>query len=215
MDERSLAKEYTGRRYSLGELTEAAGVSVRTVRYYIAEGLLPPAVTAGARSFYTQAHLDRLRLIGLLKEAYLPLKEIRRRLAGLDDAEVRRLLAETAAEQRVAAREIPSDSAADYIARIRSRALGKPRPTAPPAAPRAHAWSLSESAEVPEVLPSLAAPPSSMGSLDLDLDQEESGSTWRRVPLSDDAELLIREDAYQRRRDQVDWLIRWARKVFD
>ncbi|MER3438078.1 MAG: hypothetical protein C4346_11115, partial [Chloroflexota bacterium] len=85
-------RNQTTRHYSLAELAEEAGVSVRTVRYYIAEGLLPPAHIAGARSSYTQAHLDRLRLIGQLKAAYLPLKEIRRRLAGLDDEEVHRLV---------------------------------------------------------------------------------------------------------------------------
>jgi hypothetical protein len=37
---------------------------------------------------------------------------------------------------------------------------------------------------------------------------------WRRVPLGDDAELLIRESAYRRRRDRVEWLVAWARKVF-
>jgi hypothetical protein len=34
------------------------------------------------------------------------------------------------------------------------------------------------------------------------------------VPLGDDAELLIREDAYQRKQERVEWLVRWARKVF-
>src|SRR5215216_5219614 len=82
-------------RYTLNELTDEAGVSVRTVRYYIAEGLLPPPVGAGPRSGYTVGHLDRLRLIGQLKDAYLPLKEIRRRVAGLSDAEVRQRLAST------------------------------------------------------------------------------------------------------------------------
>jgi DNA-binding transcriptional MerR regulator len=80
-------------RLTLGELTSAADVSVRTVRYYIAEGLLPPPERSGPGSAYTQGHLDRLRLIQRLKEAYLPLKEIRRRLSGLSDKEVRSLLA--------------------------------------------------------------------------------------------------------------------------
>src|SRR3954451_7366083 len=77
------------------DLTEAAGASVRTVRYYISEGLLPPPEGSGPGSAYTPAHLDRLRLIQRLKEAYLPLKEIRRRLSGLDDDGVRKLLIET------------------------------------------------------------------------------------------------------------------------
>src|SRR5215208_6685023 len=83
-----------GERLTLGELTAAAEVSVRTVRYYIAEGLLPPPEGSGPRSAYNQGHLDRLRLIQRLKEAYLPLKEIRRRLSGLSDDEARKLLAD-------------------------------------------------------------------------------------------------------------------------
>jgi hypothetical protein len=37
---------------------------------------------------------------------------------------------------------------------------------------------------------------------------------WRRVRLGADAELLIRESVYEQRQDRVDWLIRWARRVF-
>ena len=53
-----------------------------------------PSTTRGIRAgeFYSQGHLDRLRLIQRFKEAYLPLKEIRRRLSGLSDEEVRSLL---------------------------------------------------------------------------------------------------------------------------
>src|SRR5688572_13071844 len=79
---------------TLAELTDAADVSVRTVRYYIAEGLLPPPEGAGPASAYSAGHLARLRLIQRLKEAYLPLKEIRLRLAGLEDDEVLAILAQ-------------------------------------------------------------------------------------------------------------------------
>ena len=36
---------------------------------------------------------------------------------------------------------------------------------------------------------------------------------WKRIPLGDAAELLIESDAYERRKDKVDWLVDWARKV--
>jgi hypothetical protein len=65
--------------------------------------------------------------------------------------------------------------------------------------------------------------------LDLDLDpalalvpppaaaipEAAAGSAWRRIPLGPDAELLVREEVYRRRRDRIDWLLGWARKVFD
>jgi len=65
----------------IAELAQRAGVTPRTIRYYVAEGLLPPPGGRGQRRAYTQEHLDRLAAIRELKAAYLPLHEIRRRLA--------------------------------------------------------------------------------------------------------------------------------------
>jgi DNA-binding transcriptional MerR regulator len=56
--------------YPIRELAERAGVSVRTVRYYIQEGLLPAPDTQGRFASYTEEHLDRLELIRRLKEAF-------------------------------------------------------------------------------------------------------------------------------------------------
>ncbi len=127
----------------IGDFADAAGVSARTVRYYIVEGLLPPPEGAGLGAMYHPSHLERLRLILRLKDAYLPLKEIRRQLTGLDDAEVRRRLKEmetaaTKARSRTtpsvrADRPVPAireDSAADYLQRIaRSSGERLPSPT--------------------------------------------------------------------------------------
>jgi DNA-binding transcriptional MerR regulator len=227
-------------RLSLADLTRAADVSVRTVRYYIAEGLLPPPVGAGPRSAYTGAHLDRLRLIGRLKESYLPLKEIRRRLAGLPDAEVGRLLAAEPARN-----EAPSiDSAAAYLDRIlgaRTRDAPPPSrptpaiaevwdahpPSPPDPAPRFDlgGFSAMASAAPPTSLPADPTPPAPIlgraypASFAPMPDPEPDEpvpepDAWRRVRLGDDAELLIRESAYRRRRDRVEWLVAWARRVF-
>ncbi len=64
----------------IAELAARANVTPRTIRYYVAEGLLPPPGGAGQRRSYGQEHLQRLELIRELKAAYLPLHEIRRRL---------------------------------------------------------------------------------------------------------------------------------------
>lgn len=65
----------------IAELAQRAGVTPRTIRYYVAEGLLPPPGGRGQRRAYNQQHLDRLAAIRELKAAYLPLHEIRRRLS--------------------------------------------------------------------------------------------------------------------------------------
>ena len=77
----------------IGELAARAGTTVRTVRYYVARGLLPPPVGAGQRSAYAYEHLVRLAAIRALKARYLPLAEIGRRLGAMGPEEIGTLVA--------------------------------------------------------------------------------------------------------------------------
>jgi DNA-binding transcriptional MerR regulator len=54
------------REYRIGELAREAGITVRTLRYYRERRLLPPPRREGRIGWYSQAHLDRLRVIGQL-----------------------------------------------------------------------------------------------------------------------------------------------------
>src|SRR5882672_3579436 len=68
----------------IGELAERAGVSIATIKFYIREGLLPPASkkTGRTMAFYDQAYLERLQLVRSLREEhFLPLRVIRAVLA--------------------------------------------------------------------------------------------------------------------------------------
>lgn len=203
-------------RWNLTELTQEAGVSVRTVRYYIAEGLLPPPDANGPRSFYTQGHLDRLRLIDRLKASYLPLKEIRRRLSTLDDADIHQLLhaeSSTAPSMTRSDPASPPDSASTYIARLLNAPQPQPQPARPVPAPAPSAPPpLNQSIDDDETI-TFALPPAPQARRASAV--EPDTTSWRRIPLGDDAELLIRDDTYQRKRDRVEWLIDWARKVFN
>lgn len=78
----------------IGELADLTGVSTRTIRYYIQEGLLPAPESQGKYTTYDEEYIYRLELIQLLKEAFLPLKEIRDKIAGLNLWEVRGLIAQ-------------------------------------------------------------------------------------------------------------------------
>jgi DNA-binding transcriptional MerR regulator len=97
-------------RYTIDELADLAGVTARTVRYYISQGLLPVDVTPGPGPKYGDEELARLRLIKRLQRDHLPLAEIRRRLEGLQDDEIGALVD---AEPRP-----PADSALDYIRQV-------------------------------------------------------------------------------------------------
>src|SRR5215210_5590262 len=85
---------------SIEELAAHASVRVRTIRFYVAEGLLPGPGARGRAAAYGEEHLLRLRLIRRLAERHVPLAEMRGRLAGLSLDEVRTLLDE---EDRAAA----------------------------------------------------------------------------------------------------------------
>ncbi len=93
--------------YDLTELSDRAGVTPRTVRYYVQQGLLPSPGMRGPGARYDGRHLDRLNLIKRLQREHLPLAEIRRRLEALDDSAVRRLVQ--------AKPEPPASSALAYV----------------------------------------------------------------------------------------------------
>ena len=65
------------RTFSIGSLAEAAGVSRRTVRFYVQGELLEPPVGLGRGAHYTEAHLARLMQIKSWQEQGVPLEAIR------------------------------------------------------------------------------------------------------------------------------------------
>ena len=62
----------------MGDLTEQAGVTPRTVRYYESIGLIPEGEREGnGQHYYTEETVTRLRKIDQLKQLGLSLDEIR------------------------------------------------------------------------------------------------------------------------------------------
>lgn len=85
--------------WSIGELAERAGATVKTVRFYSDQGLLPEAArSSGGHRRYGPQALERLRLIRSLRTLDLPLPEIRR---VLDDDEVAGRVLEDALDGRL------------------------------------------------------------------------------------------------------------------
>ncbi len=74
--------------WSIGELAEHAGVTVKTVRFYSDRGLLPEAVrSSGGHRRYGPEALDRLRLIRSLRGLDLPVPDVGRVLEQEDALE--------------------------------------------------------------------------------------------------------------------------------
>src|SRR5580700_1377077 len=61
---------------TLAELSEQSGIPARTIRFYIARGLLDGPVKAGRGAVYTAAHLARLEKIKGLQTDGRMLSEI-------------------------------------------------------------------------------------------------------------------------------------------
>jgi DNA-binding transcriptional MerR regulator len=182
-------------RYSLTELADLAGVTPRTVRYYLAHGLLPASGQSGPGVRYGPGHLGRLRLIRRLQAEHLPLAEIRGRLEALDDDEISDLAGLDAPTP-------PSDSAADYL---RSVLGGRARRSAAPLFAR----SLSEASSPPVH----RKPPSSGTGTEIGAVAERS--QWERIVLGPDVELHIRRPLQRSQNKRVDRLVTIARELLE
>jgi DNA-binding transcriptional MerR regulator len=214
--------------YTIGELAEAAGVTPRTIRYYTAEGLLPPPDTRGRYAQYGAEHLVRLHAIARLKEAYLPLGAIRERLAGLSLTQVAEL-----AEAPVLAGE-PS-SAAAYIASVlghREAGTGSgghpgsrmpQRRVAEQAAPYLPATQQGQAAldapssvqRFPPVLPlpmGYAEPIPVAARAEQPAAGEAPGSRWQRLAIAPGIELHVLEPVAPEAGQLVDELLAFVRQ---
>jgi DNA-binding transcriptional MerR regulator len=67
---------------TLAELSDESGVPARTIRFYIARGLLARPAKAGRGALYTAAHLERLERIQALQAEGRMLSEIAALLDG-------------------------------------------------------------------------------------------------------------------------------------
>jgi DNA-binding transcriptional MerR regulator len=77
-----MVKDARNERRTLAELAEVSGVPARTIRYYIARGLLPPPLVGGRGACYAGEHLERLARIQALQSQGLTLAQIAWKLDG-------------------------------------------------------------------------------------------------------------------------------------
>lgn len=156
--------------YSLDELSKLADVTPRTVRYYIVEGLLPPPLTTGRNASYSQEHLDRLNAISTMKEMYIPLRQIRHRLNSLTPEQMR-----DPAYLATLAQAVAMDRAGRR--RERRNHMHGDHPLSHHERRGRHRRAERQPNDEEMLQP--------------------SNQSWERIPLGDDAELLIRSHKAQ------------------
>lgn len=198
----------------IGELARASGVTVRTIRYYIQQGLLPSAEFSGPSTRYSPGHLVRLRLVRSLQARNVPLVEIRSRIGGLDDDEAQTLLetlegpgataARVEAGGRAEAGPLPVASSRWAVAMPRAAAasLTAPGPVSGDSAVDYVRRVLAEFG--PEVASPSAARPAA-----------QTRTAWERIALAPDVELHLRPSDDVRRRARLERLIEAAREILE
>ena len=128
---------------------------MRTVRYYISQGLLPGPGGRGKAADYGDEHLARLRLIRRLSDRHVPLAEQRQQLAALAAHEVESLLhSEEAALDHQSQAPSPRAYVSGLLGRARVASSSPPQPiVASPARPPVEAqrwrrWQLAPGLEL-------------------------------------------------------------------
>jgi DNA-binding transcriptional MerR regulator len=181
---------------TIEELAERAELSVRTIRFYIAEGLLPGPGARGKAASYSGEHLLRLRLIRRLAEQRVPLAEMRAMLSRLSPEEEQALLAEEDARamQREQAARAPSPK--EYLATLLQQARAARQPAAssssPPPAPAAP--SAASARLYPRPVNALPSQPADV---------------WQRWELAPGVELHVKVDVADQQRRLIERLL-WA-----
>ena len=125
--------------YRVDRLAARAGVTVDTVRYYQARGLLPRPRRAGRLALYGDEHLDRLRRIRALSAKGLSLSVIRRVLAtrrpSKDDALLSALLEEEERERTLTREDLAAETGIPLALLASIEATGLIEPAGAPGEP--------------------------------------------------------------------------------
>jgi DNA-binding transcriptional MerR regulator len=156
-------------RQGRGTVTELP--DERTVRYYLAEGLIPPAEEKqGTASIFEFRHLLRLLVVKKLQAGGLPIRAIKELVTGKTERQLERLLG---TEQGQAAGPTARGEALGYLESLLRKGPSAPLPSSPP----------PQAAQAPP--PALSVTPSA-----------SPRETWARVELEPGLELHV-SDAYR------------------
>jgi DNA-binding transcriptional MerR regulator len=179
-----------GQKLTIEDLAELVDVPVRTIRFYITEGLIPGPEGRGKATTYTEEHLLRLRLVRRLAEQRVPLTEIKAQTDPLTLAEVKALLQEQAAHEAELAQVAQDDSPRAYVAALLDQARSF-KETPSRQTPRRSSKTRGMVIREPDIRPPT--------------------EVWQRHELAPGVELHVRQDAAARARSLIDALLRMAR----
>ena len=109
--------------YTLQELAELSGIEARTIRSYIERDLLPGPYGLGPKAAYGQEHVDRLKVLGLLRNAHraITLDQIRTLLGQLTPEQIAAIADGRQKVSTAFGGGLPVSSALSYLKSITAR----------------------------------------------------------------------------------------------
>jgi DNA-binding transcriptional MerR regulator len=163
-------------QYLIGELANMSGITIRTIRYYMDEELLPPPQQQGRYAYFNETYISRLKLIQRLKDAYLPLKEIKRILDRLTGDEIKVYMEKNDLTELGIPGVIPSPNslAVDYIENVMKN-------------------QIRDKSASPILSQPFSPPPNTGNFTSKESSMQQEGSNWRRIELRKGIELHIDE----------------------
>jgi DNA-binding transcriptional MerR regulator len=192
---------------TIEDLSKKSGLSLRTLRYYIQEDLLPGPDTAGKYASYSQLHLDHLTLIKRLKQLHLPLKEIRLLLSNMTSTDMKyiieyqdsvnlNLLMNEDVFGQFASIPDKNSSALDYIRNLEKNQNRLRRSIDSPKSPSPGRISKNRTIqETPE-------------------NYRSNQERWTKIILFNGLELNVKEQQARKYKVEFDTLIKFAEKLF-
>ena len=203
----------TNTELTLDDLAAKSQMPIRTLRFYIQEGLLPGPDTRGKFASYSRQHLERIEMIKRLKDKYLPLQQIKQLLDNMSEDDIHRTLhyqdqLDPGLEQ-YRANTIQSDrspkgnsSALDYIRSLEQdhglvQSVNEPKPTVLRSPTKDYFFS-------EEPAPS-QAPPS----------PRVRRESWRKIIFLDGVELHISAAREKEFKVEIQQLVDFARNLLE
>jgi DNA-binding transcriptional MerR regulator len=199
------------------ELAERSNMTVRTVRYYVSEGLLPPPDGATRSAMYDMRHLLRLRLISALQAEGLSLVAIRSRLVQLGDDGIAQVVTTLEhLEDALAAGDATALGIVEAAVAERSGTSTEiqesmpvfdDRPhiaSAPPESAQAYIDTIMRKRERPRGMPS---------STQADPTRTHGSEVWHHYTIEDGIEIRVRDDRLRPDRGQIDGFVDATRNL--
>jgi DNA-binding transcriptional MerR regulator len=196
---------------TLEDLVVKSSLSIRTLRYYMQEGLLPGPDKRGKYARYSQYHLDRIELIQRFKKINLPLQQIRHLLNNMTADEINQLLQS-------------QDRLSPFLDYIKMNdEIGSPMPSAGSSALEyihdlEAGWEQIQAVSSPIRSQSTAPkqpssiPPSNNYSKQSQITSNQE--TWKRIIITEGIELNVKEPKNADEEAKIDKLIAYTRRLF-